>query len=67
LSFLVGAVIKNPPPNEGDVRDMGLILGWEDPWEWEMATHSIMLAWKIPWTDEPGRLPSMGSQRVVHN
>ena len=42
-------------------------LGQEDPLEKEMATHSSMLAWKIPWTEEPGRLQSMGSQRVRHN
>ena len=39
-------------------------LGQEDPLEKEMATHSSTLAWKIPWTEEPGRLQSMGSQRV---
>ena len=39
-------------------------LGREDPLEKEMATHSITLDWKIPWTEEPGRLQSMGSQRV---
>ena len=39
-----------------------LSLGWEDPLEKEMATHSSTLAWKIPWTEEPGRLQSMGSQ-----
>ena len=37
-------------------------LGWEDPLEKEMETHSSTLAWKIPWTEEPGRLQSMGSQ-----
>ena len=42
-------------------------LGWEDPLEKEMATHSSTLAWKIPWMEEPGRLQSMGSQRVGHN
>ena len=42
-------------------------LGWEDPLEKEMATHSNILAWEIPWTEEPGRLQSMGSQRVGHN
>ena len=41
-------------------------LGQEDPLEKEMATHSSTLAWKIPWTEEPGRLQSMGSQRVRH-
>ena len=42
-------------------------LGWEDPLKKEMATHSSTLAWKIPWTDEPGRLQSLGSQRVRHD
>ena len=41
-------------------------LGWEDPLEKAMATHSSTLAWKIPWTEELGRLQSMGSQRVGH-
>ena len=44
-----------------------LSLGREDPLEKEMATHSSTLAWKIPWTEEPGRLQSIGSQRVGHN
>ena len=42
-------------------------LGWEDPLEKEMETHSSTLAWKIPWTGEPGRLQSIGLQRVGHN
>ena len=42
-------------------------LGWEDPLEDEMATHSNILAWTIPWTEEPGGLQSMGSQRVGHD
>ena len=42
-------------------------LGWEDPLEKEMATHSSILAWRIPWREEPGRLQSMGSKRVGHN
>ena len=42
-------------------------LGWEDPLEKEMATHSSTLAWKILWTEERGRLQSMGSQRVRHD
>ena len=44
-----------------------LSLGWEDPLEKEMAIHSSTIAWKIPWTEEPGRLQSMGSQRVGHD
>ena len=42
-------------------------LGWEDPLEKEMAIHSSTIAWKIPWTKEPGRLQSVGSQRVGHD
>ena len=42
-------------------------LGWEDLLEKEMATHSSTLAWRIPRTEEPGRLQSMGLQRVGHN
>ena len=42
-------------------------LSWEDPLEKEMAAHSSTLAWKIPWMEEPGRLQSMGSQRVGHD
>ena len=42
-------------------------LGREDPLQKEMATHSSTLAWKIPWTEEPGRIQSMGSQRVRHD
>ena len=42
-------------------------LGWEDPLEKEMVTHSSILAWKIPWMKEHGRLQSMGLQRVGHN
>ena len=39
-------------------------LGWEDPLEKEMVTHSSILAWKIPWAEEPGRLQSMGLQEL---
>ena len=42
-------------------------LGWEDPLEKEMAIHSSTIAWEIPWIEEPGRLQSMGSQRVGHD
>ena len=54
-------MIKNlPSMQETKVQ----FLGWEDPLEKGMATHSSTLAWKIPWTEEPGGLQSMGSQRV---
>ena len=56
--------VKNPPPiQETQVQS----LGQEDPLEKGMATHSSILVWRIPWTEEPGRLQSMGSQRVGHN
>ena len=42
-------------------------LGWEDSLEKEIAIHSSTIAWKIPWTEKPGRLQSMGSQRVGHD
>ena len=44
-----------------------LSLGWEDPLEEEMATHSSILAWRIPWTEEPGGLQATGSKRVGHD
>ena len=61
---LVAQMVKNLPAMEETwVRS----LGWEDPLEEGMATHSSNLAWKIPWMEEPGRLQSMGSQRVKHD
>ena len=59
--------VKNQPANAGDIRDAGSIPGWEDSLEKGLATHSSSLAWRIPWTEEPGRLQSMGLQRVRHN
>ena len=50
-------VVKNLPVNAGDIRDVGLIPGLEDPLEEGMATHSSILAWRIPWTEEPLRSP----------
>ena len=47
--------------------DPGSIPGLKDSLEKEMATHSSILAWRIPWKEEPGRLQSMGSQRVGHD
>ena len=61
---LVAQMVKCLPTMwEARVRS----LGWEDPLEKKMATHSSTLAWKIPWTEEPGRLQPMGSQRVGHD
>ena len=42
-------------------------LGWEDPLEKDMATHSSILAWKVPWTEKPDRLQTIGLQRVRHD
>ena len=61
---LVAQMVKNPPAMW---ETWVLSLGCEDPLEKEMATHSSTVAWKIPWTEEPGRLQSMGSQRVGHD
>ena len=47
--------------------DPALIPGWENPLEKRMATHSSIHALRTPWTEEPGRLQSMGSQRVGHD
>ena len=55
------------PPKARDVRDAGPMPGSEDPLEEGMETHSSILAWRIPWTEGPGRLQSMGSQRVRHD
>ena len=54
-------MVKNLPFNTGDARDAG--LGWEDPLEKEMATHSSILACEIPWMEEPGGLQYIGLQR----
>ena len=63
-TFLIAQLLKSlPAMQETQVQ----FLGWEDPLEKEMATHSSTLAWRIPWTEEPGRLQSMGVSRVGHN
>ena len=61
---LVAQMVKNLP-----VRQETRVgsLGWEDPLEKEVATHSRILAWRIPWTEEPGGLQFMGSQRIGHD
>ena len=53
-------MVKNPPANAGDVRDISSIPGSEDPLEEEMATHPSILAGRIPWTEEPDGLQSIG-------
>ena len=61
MGFPGGSVVKKThlPMQETWVQS----LGWEDPLEKEMATHSSILAWEIPWTEEPGGPQSMGSQK----
>ena len=56
LNSQVALVVKNLLASAGDIRDTGLIPGWEDPLEKEMAPHSSILAWRVPWTEEPGGL-----------
>ena len=59
--FIMAQMVKClPTMRETEVQS----LRWEDLLEKEMATQSIILAWKIPWTEEPGRLQSMGTQKV---
>ena len=61
---LVAQLVKNPPA----VRETWVrFLGWEDPMAEGMATDTSILAWRIPWIEEPGRLQSMGLQRVGHD
>ena len=62
--FLLAQIVKNPPAMQ---ETWVLSLGREDPLEKGMATHSCILAWRTPWTEEPGRLQSIGSQRVSHD
>ena len=64
LVSLVAQLVKNPPAMQ-ETRVQS--LGWEDPLEEGKATHSSILAWRTLWTEEPGRLQSMGSQRVRHD
>ena len=64
LSFSLVQMLKNPPAiQETSVRS----LGWEDPLEMGTAIHSSILTWRNAWTEEPGRLQSMGLQRVGHS
>ena len=64
LGFPSCSASKEPSCNVGD---LSLMPGWEDPLEEGIATHSSNLAWRIPWTEQPGRLQSMGSQRIGHD
>ena len=64
LAFLVAQIVKHLVAMW---QTQVWSLGWEDPVEKEMATHLRTLVWKIPWTEKPGRLQSLGSQRVRYN
>ena len=57
-------MVKDTPAKQ-EIRVQS--LGWEDPLEEEMVTHSSILAWETSWTEEPGRLQLMGLQRVGHD
>ena len=59
-------MVKNPPAMQDTQGTQVRSLGQEDPLKKEMATHFSIPAWKIPWTEGPGKLQSMGSQRVRH-
>ena len=61
---LIAQSVKNLP---AVLETWVQFLGREDPLEKEMATHSSILAWRNPWREEPGRLQSMGLQRVGHD
>ena len=61
MAFPGGSWVKNPPAVK-ELQETVLSLGWEDPLEEGLATHSSILAWRIPWTEEPGGLQSIGSQ-----
>ena len=67
MASQVALVMKNPPANAGTTKDAGLIPGLGRSPEEEMATHSSIPAWKIPRTEKPGRLQSVGLQRVGHD
>ena len=62
-SLMAQRIKSLPAMQETQVRS----LGWEDPLEKEMATHSSILVWRIPWTEEPGGIQSTGLQRVRHD
>ena len=65
--FPDGTSVKNLPANARRCELQVPSLGWEDPLEGGMGTHSSILVWKIPWTEDPGGLQFMGLQRVRYN
>ena len=67
LGFRGGSVVKNLPEMQKLQETWFRFMGWEDPLEEGMATHSSILAWRIPQTKEPGRLQFIWLQRVAHD
>ena len=67
MVFSSGSTVKNLPAMQEMQEAWVESLGWEDPLEEEMATHSSILAGKISWTEEPGGLQSIGLQKIVHD
>ena len=65
--FPGGLAVENSPVMQKTQETRVQSLGWEDPLEKGMATHSWILAWRVPWTEEPGRLQFIGLQRVRHD
>ena len=63
MASQVALVVKNPPANEGDIREAGLILGWGDPLEEGITIHSSILPWRIPCTEALATIQSTGSKR----
>ena len=60
-------MLKNPPDNEGDIRDGGSIPGLVRSTEERNGNHFSILAWRIPWAEKPGGVKSIGSQKVGHD
>ena len=67
FGYMLVQLVKNPPIMQEMQETWVWSLGWKDPLEEGMATHSSILAWRIPWTEEPGGLQCMGLQRVRHD
>ena len=67
LGFQGGSAVKNLSAMQETHEMQFQSLGWEDPLQEKMETHSSILAWRIPWTEEPGGLLSIGSHRVRHD
>ena len=67
FSYMLVQLVKNPLIMQETQETWVSSLGWKDPLEEGMATHSSILAWRIPWTEEPGGLQSIGLLGVRHD